>query len=108
MYSEAGITDGKAFRTRPIEKNYNNLQRIDMTVSVDKMYLFVKRGNEQEIVKLTPQIHNSVLYHYLHKKHAHLVPKITAVLNKMEASGELQMIQERSRKDIEQNIRNQY
>ncbi len=108
MYSEAGIKDGEAFRTRRIEKDYYNLQRIDVAVSVDKMYLFVKRGNEQEIVRLPPPIQTSVLYHYLHKQHAHLVPKITAVLKKMEASGELQMIQERSRKDIEQNIRNQY
>ena len=46
MYSQAGITDGEAFRTRRIEKNHNNLKRINVAVSVDEMYLFVKRGNE--------------------------------------------------------------
>ena len=166
MYSQAGNTDGDAFRTREIEKEYTNLKRIDVVVSTDEMYLFVKRGNEfpvkgwesiskeiivgyqrgvqfaekntlkydintqpgdsssqlfqmlaagrvdaiivgseagcnvikehdfQEIVRLDPPIHTSVLYHYLHKKHDHLVPKITAVLKEMEASGELLMIQE--------------
>lgn len=166
MYSQEGNTDGDAFRTQGIEKEYTNLKRIDVVVSVDEMYLFVKRGNEfpvkgwesiskdiivgyqrgvmfaekntakyeirtqpvgssvqlfqmlavgrvdaiiagsdmglrfikehdlQETVRLSPPIHTSVLYHYLHKKHAHLVPKITAVLKEMESSGELQVIQE--------------
>lgn len=166
IYSQDGNTDGDAFRTRGIEKEYNNLKRINVAVSVDEMYLFVKRGNEfpvngwesvskdiivgyqsgvqfaekdtakyelktqpvrnseqlfqmlalgrvdaiiagsamglrfikehdsQEIVRLAPPIHTSVLYHYLHKKHTDLVPKITAVLKEMETSGELQMIQE--------------
>ncbi len=165
MSSEAGIPDGVAFRTREIEKKYINLKRIDVAVSIDEMYLFVRRGNEfpikgweniskeiivgyqrgvkfaekntakyeintqpvgspdqlfqmlatervgaiiagsamgfkinkehdlQEIVRLVPPIQTSELYHYLHKKHAHLVPKITAVLKGMEASGELLMIQ---------------
>ncbi len=54
----------------------------------------VKELGLQEIARLEPPIHTSVLYHYLHEKHAHLVPKITAVLKEMKASGELRMIQE--------------
>lgn len=52
----------------------------------------IKEHGLQEIVRLNSPIHTSVLYHYLHKKHAHLVPQITAVLKEMEVSGELQEI----------------
>lgn len=159
-YSHEGQTDGEAFRTRGIETEYTDLIRIDVAVSADEMFLFVKQGKEfevdgweslpkeglvgyqrgvkfvelnaakysiktyhvdsteqlfkmldfgrvdavisgsemgaknirtlnlQNIIRLTPPIHTSVLYHYLHKKHAHLVPQITAVLQEMKASGE--------------------
>jgi len=169
IYSQKGITDGVAFRTKEIEQQFNNLKRIDVPLSVDEMFFFVKRGNEfqvegwqsvpkgqilayqrgvkfaqnntakfaiktytvadsdqlflllkydrvdvviagatmgsriikemnlQEIVRLSPPIHTSVLYHYLHKKHDHIIAKISAVLKDMESSGELQMIQEGTR-----------
>lgn len=44
----------------------------------------------QEIIRLNPPIQTVVLYHYLHKKHAHLLPKVTTVLKEMEVAGELQ------------------
>lgn len=167
-YSDGGETDGEVCRKQGIEKEYTNLIPIDVAVTADEMFLFVKRGNEfefevdgwesipkgtvigyqrgvkfvekntmkysieahdvrsadqlftmldlgrvgavisgsemgskvikehnlQEIVRLNPQIHTAVLYHYLHKKHAHLVPEITAVLKEMKDSGELQKIME--------------
>lgn len=165
-YAHEGETDGVLFRTQEIEKKYTNLERINVPVRVDEMYLFVKRGNEfpvegwesiseetvigyqrgvkfvqnnseksgiktypvtssvqlfkmlnygrvdaiisgstagsrlikeydcQDIVRLDPPIHTSVLYHYLHKRHAYLVPKITAVMNEMKERGEFQMIEE--------------
>jgi polar amino acid transport system substrate-binding protein len=46
----------------------------------------------QDIVRLDPPIHVSYLYHYLHKKHAHLVPEISRVLQEMERSGLIQEI----------------
>lgn len=166
ILSQQGVMDGEAYRIQGIEKDYPTLLRIDVPVSVDQMYLFVKRGkiiavegwetipedavigyqrgiqfvekftakyriatipansSEQlfrmlesdrvdavvagsknglriikelgvkDVVRLEPPIYTSVLYHYLHKKHAHLVPKITKVLKKMAASGEIQKIQE--------------
>lgn len=45
-----------------------------------------------DIVRLDPPIQTNKLYHYLHVKHADLVPKITAVLKEMEANGEIQQI----------------
>ncbi|NCD33316.1 MAG: transporter substrate-binding domain-containing protein [Spartobacteria bacterium] len=48
----------------------------------------------QDIIRLEPSVCTSSLYHYLHEKHADLVPKITAVLKEMEAHGEIQTIRE--------------
>ena len=48
----------------------------------------------QEITLLQPPIQRDNLYHYLHSKHAALVPKITAVLQEMEEEGLIQRIKE--------------
>ncbi len=48
----------------------------------------------QEITLLHPPIQRDNLYHYLHSKHAALVPKITAVLQEMEEEGLIQRIKE--------------
>jgi polar amino acid transport system substrate-binding protein len=51
----------------------------------------------KDIIKLEPPINSHNLYHYLHTKHAALVPKITAVLKAMEANGDIQKIHEQIR-----------
>ncbi len=48
----------------------------------------------QGIRILEPPLQRDALYHYLHTKHAELVPKITAVLQEMEEEGLLQRIKE--------------
>jgi polar amino acid transport system substrate-binding protein len=53
-----------------------------------------------DIVRLEPPIHTAYLYHYLHSKHADLVPKITAVLKTMAAIGEIQTIREQAEVEI--------
>lgn len=61
-------------------------------------------GGEQELLKqmsqypsgllhiASPPIQIAPLYHYLHKKHAALIPRITAVLSAMEKSGRIRAI----------------
>lgn len=46
QYSNAGETDGEAFRTAGIEEQYPNLVRIEVPIQADKMYLCVKPGKE--------------------------------------------------------------
>ena len=53
-----------------------------------------------DIIRLEPPIDTHYLYHYLHKKHIGLVPKITAVLKAMEANGKIKKIQENLAADI--------
>jgi polar amino acid transport system substrate-binding protein len=47
------------------------------------------------VVMLRPPVEVDPLFHYLNKKHAELVPKITAVLRSMEADGEIKAIRRR-------------
>lgn len=49
----------------------------------------------ENMVRLEPALHSHPLYHYLHVKHAALIPQITAVLREMQRSGELLLIQEK-------------
>lgn len=58
----------------------------------------------KDIVKLEPPISSHNLYHYLHRKHAALVPKITAVLKAMEANGDIQKIHEQTRLEVSPSI----
>ena len=51
----------------------------------------------EHMVQLQPAVHSHPLYHYLHVKHAGLIPRITAVLREMQSRGELQQI----RKEVE-------
>ncbi|WP_157738822.1 ABC transporter substrate-binding protein [Labrenzia sp. VG12] len=44
------------------------------------------------IEELDPPLERANLYHFLHEKHAHLVPKITQVLRHMRETGELQAL----------------
>ncbi|WP_422376934.1 substrate-binding periplasmic protein [Roseibium sp.] len=44
------------------------------------------------IEELDPPLERENLYHFLHEKHAHLVPKLTRVLRHMRETGELQAL----------------
>jgi polar amino acid transport system substrate-binding protein len=47
------------------------------------------------IFMLKPAVEVDPLFHYLNKKHAGLVPEITAVLRRMEMAGEIDAIKRR-------------
>lgn len=46
-----------------------------------------------KITRLEPAIHSHPLYHYIHKKHAALAPRITEVLRAMRKDGRLERIE---------------
>lgn len=78
-------------KTQPVRNSEQLFQmlplgKVDAIIAGSTMGLrFIKEHDLQEIVRLSPPIHISILYHYLHKKHAHLISKITSVLKEMEA-----------------------
>jgi len=52
----------------------------------------LKQLNITDIKVLTPPLHTGEVFHFLHKKHQDLVPRITKVLESMEKEGEIQQI----------------
>ena len=70
--------------------------RVDIIVSPrnNGWYQF-KKLKVTGIRELKPAVQRFGLFHYLHKKNAELVPKISAVLKAMTASGELAAIRQR-------------
>jgi len=68
-------------------------ERFEIIVSprINGLYQLKQQGIEN-ILELKPAIMRFDLFHYLHKKHANLVPKISAVFAEMAKSGELEKI----------------
>ncbi len=101
-----GYTRGIKFVERNVRNmdskavsDYKNLfqmlgkDRFNVIVSarINGLYQIQKLGI-RGVRELTPAIMRFDLFHYLHKKHANLVPKISAVFAEMAASGELAAI----------------
>lgn len=70
--------------------------RVDIALSprVNGLY-HIKRTGIDGVQPLKPSVAMVDLYHYLHRKHADLVPYISAMFSRMRASGELPRIRAR-------------
>lgn len=62
--------------------------RVDLAVIPEKVALSILKDNPMDIYPLKPSIRVDKLYHFLHKKHKGLIPKITAILKTMRKSGD--------------------
>lgn len=68
---------------------------IALMADVEARELLAKLG-DSGLQILAPPIARIALYHYVHKKHAHLVPRLEAVLQAMAADGTIEAIRERT------------
>ncbi len=68
--------------------------RIDIAVSDAFSGLAAVRqlGLSREIALLKPPLQRVEIYHFLHRRHADLVPRVEGVLRQMQASGELEAL----------------
>ena len=67
--------------------------RIDVAISTYAEALpVITSMNLKNILVHSPPLESNPMYHYLHKKHVHLVPTINAVLQEMQKSGRLEEI----------------
>ncbi len=57
--------------------------------------ILLKKGNITNVEAVGQPLQVNPLYHYLNKRHAHLVPKIDAVIREMRASGEISALKAR-------------
>lgn len=78
-----------------------NAGRIDIAVAarVNGLVTMNKLGL-QNVHVLQPALQEYPLYHYLHSKHAPLVPRLDAVLSEMHASGEIARFRQDSLADL--------
>lgn len=54
----------------------------------------IKKLQLKEIQALQPSIQDYPLYHYVHKKNSHLIPKLNDILIKMDQSGRIKQIRD--------------
>lgn len=84
-----------------VAKNYAGLfrmlegKRVELAISpsLNGRYQMTILGIKG-IIELKPSISRFDLFHYIHKKHANLKPKLETVFRKMKTSGELSRIRE--------------
>ena len=72
-----------------------NAKRIDLAIAAHiNGAKTISQLKLQSINILQPPVIEHKLYHYLHKKHAALVPKIDSVLTEMQRTGRIQQIRQ--------------
>jgi len=69
-----------------------NAERVDLALIPKWTALSILKKDPMDIYPLKPAIKIDKLYHFLHKKHHKLVPKITSILKVMEQKGEINRI----------------
>lgn len=77
-------------------------ERVDVAVNdrLSGMLILQQVGLQGEVHPLDPPLQHIPLYHFLHVRHAELLPRIEETLRGMVASGELEQIRSRAAKRI--------
>lgn len=80
-------------------------ERIELAVTdlFSGMIRLKELGIDKVIHPLSPPLQKIYIYHYLHERHRALIPKVEAVLQGMERSGELARLRESLKKQILDN-----
>jgi polar amino acid transport system substrate-binding protein len=77
-------------------------ERVDVAVNdrLSGMLILQQLGLQGEVHPLDPPLQHIPLYHFLHVRHAELLPRVEETLRGMAASGELEQIRSRAAKRI--------
>jgi polar amino acid transport system substrate-binding protein len=80
--------------------------RVDIVITARiNGLLQIKKLNLDSIYALSPPLSREPVYHYLHKKHEALVPKINRIFKEMEENGTLERLREQFTEELlEQSI----
>ena len=62
--------------------------------------LMLRHGEFQRIRMLQPPLAQKPMYHYLHRRHVALIPRISATLHKMQAAGTIAVIHTRTTQEM--------
>ncbi len=69
-----------------------NAGRVDLAIIPARVAFAILKDRPLDIYPLSPPIRVDKLYHFLHKRHKNLIPKITEVLKRMEKNGVMKHI----------------
>ena len=74
------------------------LERVDLAIftELDGLYALKKMNLHNEIISLSPALEITPSYHFLHKKHAGLIKRLSSLMQEMQTSGELETLIKRS------------
>lgn len=93
---------GMRIDTAPsLESLFNKLEagRTDIAVDSRASYCRTKKFGPAKIVMLEPSLEKILAYHWLSKRHESLMPRLEAVLKKMQRDDTIRKIQEEAWKD---------
>lgn len=98
-FAQQGTQGMKVVAVQSIDQCFKMLNngRIDLVVeSRDDGLYTIKKLKLQGIHVLEPPLETTNLYHYLHKKHMDLVPRVTKALTEMESEGRIKEIRKKT------------
>jgi len=82
--------------------NMLNANRFDLIILIRiNSVKFMSQEENKNLMILEPPVEVHRLYHYLHKKNTHLVPKLTKVLQQMKEEGLMQEHKDKFMKQLE-------
>jgi len=99
------VTTEKGTQGMDIEVVNNNEQLFELLQRKRIDVAILSSGNGQKLLKksiysniyqLTTPVHKVNVYHYIHKKNKHLVPKVTEIMKKFKQEGILMKIREKT------------
>ncbi len=79
-----------------------NVGHIDIAISglYSGKLIVAKRFKDSKIQTIGDPLHSSFLYHFIHKKHKDLAPRLESTLLEMKNSGEIERIREKTLQEI--------
>jgi polar amino acid transport system substrate-binding protein len=100
-YLEAKFQGMRTETAGTVETLFRKLEQGRTDVVVDSRFnsCVIKQLGLQKVVLLQPSLELAPGFHFLHQRHAALVPRVTAVLNRMAADGSIKKIQAQAFKE---------
>ncbi len=76
-----------------------NIGRSDVFIGLQGTLCLIKKLRLNGITAIDQRLEKIIMYHYLHKSHRTMAARLEAVLTQMQASGEIELIQQQAKLD---------
>ncbi len=96
-------TEGMKTSSAIEKQNFQMLDagRVDVVVSTKLGGSFILKNLQLKGIKiLTPPLEKDIVHHFLHKKHQKIIPELTATLENMKKTGEIDTIKKQVEKKL--------